>query len=171
MSRGLFDLISHSLDDGRVYKGAKRLSFEDEATFAELVNWLENRVIRHWTETERTGLQAYGPEWRGSLHAYLEALGCPHRVTLDAGGADVASRKLCARWLLAYAIGLVYEDKGARPLPLLHGVLRQSACAYAIFPLSSLSHTPSDGDERRGERRVQRAARRRGGCGRCGDER
>ena len=132
--RGLWELVSGSLDEGRT--GGKRtrtFTFEDEASFAEMVNWLENRVIRHLTEEERSGLQTYGPEWRVAFHAYIDALGCPHRPPLESGGADAVHRQLCTRWLLAHAVALVYEDKCAS--------LRRSRIACGVYVCSYVHHS------------------------------
>ncbi|KAA0173447.1 hypothetical protein FNF27_05087 [Cafeteria roenbergensis] len=102
----------------------------DMAQVAACVVWLEDRVVRQWTEDKRSPLRSAAPgssAWAGTVDSYLEEAGCA--AATRRGGAA-----LWLPWLLSHAVAVAYE-----------GEREDIAAAAKAAPARLASPAPSPG--------------------------
>lgn len=77
-------------------------TFTEEAAFRNLVLWVEDQKIRHYTIDDRTALRNItSTDWMKAYQKYLEDLGCPF---------PNADRNAVIDWMLGCAVQLEYGD-------------------------------------------------------------
>lgn len=80
------------------------VNVNDQKSFRNLILWLEDQIIRHYTIDDRDGLRKItSPEWTKSFEKYKNDLNCPKELT-----ADIDQLK----WIISYAVKLEYMDNG-----------------------------------------------------------
>ena len=91
--------------DALGYPYAHTKSYEKDEDFAEIVWFLENRVVRNLEPAERGSLRSFQSGYReGIFRKYLQDLDCPSHVL---NNSNVNIR---LQWLVRHAISISYEE-------------------------------------------------------------
>lgn len=80
------------------------VNLNDPKSFRNLVLWLEDQKIRHYTIEDRTELRKItNPDWNKAFEKYRTDLNCPKELV-----SDVDQLK----WIVNQAVKLEYMDNG-----------------------------------------------------------
>jgi len=94
----MFKRKLHALD----HPSAESLDIKDDATFPNLILWLEDQKIRHYKIEDRAALRnIQDSNWATAAKNYLTELTCPY---------ELSDKQAVIDWMLGYAVRLEYGD-------------------------------------------------------------